>query len=54
MSTGLGCGGVEQTFEVQKNSLACLGHGLVKGISCREAAGQIGDDNAERVLVVNW
>ena len=43
---------VEHAFEVQEDGFARLGHGFVEGISRRKAAEQIGDDNAERVLIV--
>jgi len=42
---------VEQTFKMQEDGFAALSHGFVQAISRREAAGQIGDDNAECVLV---
>ena len=43
---------VEHAFEVQEDGFTSLGHRFVEGISCREAAGLIGHDNAECVPVV--
>ncbi len=36
----------EQAFELQDDGVPYLGHGAVERIFLREAAGQIGDDNA--------
>ena len=41
-----------QAFEMQEDGVARLGHGVALGISRREAAWQIGDNDAEGVLVV--
>ncbi len=38
-------------FEMQEDGVARLGHGAALGISRRETVGQIGDDDAECVLV---
>ena len=59
-STGLGRPGLAtsgfafalQAFEMQEDGVARLGHGVARRISRREAAGQIGDDDAEGVLVL--